>query len=145
LLESSDDVVIRSGADGAHRTGVDSLRTALATLKPARIVGCGGLASRHDAMVAGEAGADYVMFGEPSQPSGARAPFAAVLEQIGWWAELFEVPCVGYAGNLDEIAPIAAAGADFVALGEWVFAPTPGPEKAMAEAAREIALAEAEA
>jgi thiamine-phosphate pyrophosphorylase len=144
LLERGADIVIPSGADGAHCTGVDQLRNALAALKPDRIVGCGGLASRHDAMVAGEAGADYVMFGEPSQLR-PRPRFESIVERIAWWADLFELPCVGYAATAEEVAPLAAAGADFVALGEWIFAPTPGPAKAVADAAREIAAAEVDA
>ena len=47
-------------------------------------------------MLAGEAGADYVMFGEPDR-RGGRPPFDAIVERVEWWAELFELPCVGYA------------------------------------------------
>src|SRR5437764_482821 len=65
LVDGHPEIVARAGADGAHMTGVAALAEALALLKPARIAGCGGLASRHDAMVAAESGADYVMFGEP--------------------------------------------------------------------------------
>src|SRR5262249_59282016 len=65
LLDGYPDLAARAGADGAHLSGIDAFMAALATLKPARIAGCGRLATRHDAMLAGEAGADYVMFGEP--------------------------------------------------------------------------------
>src|SRR5262249_35858090 len=65
LIEGHPDLAARAGADGAHLSGIDALRESLAALKPDRIAGCGGLATRHDAMLAGEAGADYVMFGEP--------------------------------------------------------------------------------
>ena len=101
-------------------------RSAIATLKPDRIAGAGGLRSRHDAMLAGEAGADYVMFGEPDR-SGGRPPFDAIEERLDWWAELFEAPCVGYAASLDEVAPLAQAGADFVALGDWMWTRAEGP------------------
>ena len=53
--------------------------------------------------------------------SGHRPAFDAVSERVAWWAEVFEVPCVGFAGALDEVAPLAAAGAEFIALGDWVF------------------------
>ena len=56
-------------------------------LKPKYIAGCGGLATRHDAMLAGESGADYVMFGEPDR-DGHRPRFEAVLERVAWWAEV---------------------------------------------------------
>src|SRR5437763_8475704 len=74
LLDGRPELAERTGADGAHLEGVDRLKAALSTLKPERIAGCGGLASRHDAMIAGETGADYVMFGEPSL-AGQRPAF----------------------------------------------------------------------
>jgi thiamine-phosphate pyrophosphorylase len=116
LIQDRPEIAVRAGADGAHLTGVAALRSALWHLKPERIAGAGGLKTRHDAMVAGEAGADYVMFGEPS--NGWRPRFAAVLERIRWWAELFEVPCVGYAADPNEVEELAKAGADFIALGD---------------------------
>jgi thiamine-phosphate pyrophosphorylase len=118
LLDGHSELVARAGADGAHLTGIEALTEALDTLKPQRIAGAGGLRTRHDAMLAGERGADYLMFGEPA---GLRPPFEATVESVAWWAELFELPCVGYAEGLDEVAPLAAAGVDFVALGEFVF------------------------
>jgi len=141
LLDGHPDIVARCGADGAHLAGIDQFRAAFAALKPDRIAGCGGLKTRHDAMLAGEAGADYVMFGEPDAAQ-RRPSFAAILDRIAWWAELFEVPCVGYAANVEEVAPLAATGADFVALGEWVFAQSAGqsgPAVAIAGAARCLA------
>jgi len=144
LLDGHQDIVVRSGADGAHLAGIDQFRAAFAALKPDRIAGCGGLKTRHDAMLAGEAGADYVMFGEPDTEQ-RRLSFAAILDRMVWWAELFEVPCVGYAANAEEVAPLAAAGADFVALGEWVFAQSAGRSGlagTIAAAARCLAEAE---
>jgi thiamine-phosphate pyrophosphorylase len=144
LLDGHPDIVARFGADGAHLAGIDQFRPAFAALKPDRIAGCGALKTRHDAMLAGEAGADYVMFGEPDAAQ-RRPSFAAILDRIAWWAELFEVPCVGYAANAEEVAPLAAAGADFVALGEWVFAQSAGrggPAATIAAAARCLAEAE---
>jgi thiamine-phosphate pyrophosphorylase len=144
LLDGHQDIVGRSGADGAHLAGIDQFRAAFGALKPDRIAGCGGLKTRHDAMLAAEAGADYVMFGEPDAAQ-RRPSFAAILDRIAWWAELFEVPCVGYAANAEEVAPLAAAGADFVALGDWVFAQSAGqggPAATIAAAARCLAEAE---
>jgi thiamine-phosphate pyrophosphorylase len=134
LLSGHADLVARAGADGAHFTGIDAFNIALATLKPARIAGCGGLATRHDAMLAGEAGADYVMFGEPDE-DGQGPSRDAMLDRVDWWAKLFEVPCVGYAGALDEVDSLAAAGADFVALGPWVFDDKRGAARVVADAA----------
>ena len=58
-------------------------------------------------MLAAEAGADYVMFGEPDA-TGERPGFEAIEERVAWWAEVFETPCVGYAASLDEVAPLVA-------------------------------------
>lgn len=141
LLDGRPDIVGRAGADGAHLTGIDALRGALATLKPDRIAGVGGLRSRHDAMLAGEADPDYVMFGEPDRRGnpGKRPPFPAVVERVEWWAELFQLPCIGYAAAADEIRPLAEAGADFVALGEWIWEEPGGAKAVVAAAAGSLA------
>jgi thiamine-phosphate pyrophosphorylase len=118
-----------------------AFETALPVLKPRYIVGCGGLGSRHDAMVAGERGADYVMFGE-TDPDGRRPAFAAVLDRVAWWAELFEIPCVGWAMNLDEVAALAGAGADFVAIADAVWTDPRGPGAAVAAAASRLNTSE---
>jgi thiamine-phosphate pyrophosphorylase len=141
LLDGHPDLVARAGADGAHLDGIDALKSALATLKPERIAGCGGLDTRHDAMLAAEAGADYVMFGEPDA-GGRRPSFDAIIERVAWWAEVFEIPCVGFAASLDEVEPLVAAGADFVAVGDCVFGDGRGCSAALAEIARRLAMAE---
>ena len=91
LLAGHAEFVARTGADGAHIAGIDAFQAALATLKPDRIAGCCGLETRHDAMLAAESGADYVMFGEPDE-AGSRPSFGAVVDRIEWWAEVFEAP-----------------------------------------------------
>jgi thiamine-phosphate pyrophosphorylase len=143
LLDGRSDIVGRAGADGAHLTGIEALQGVLATLKPDRIAGVGGLRSRHDAMLAGEANADYVMFGEPDRRgnTGRRPPFPNIVERVEWWAELFQLPCIGYAAAADEIRPLAEAGADFVALGEWIWEEPGGARTAVAAAAGNLAAA----
>lgn len=142
ILDGYPDLVARSGADGAHLTGLEAFQAALATLKPARIAGVGGLHTRHDAMLAGEANADYVMFGQPER--GIFPPLQATLERVSWWAEVFQLPCVGYANNPDEAGAIAAAGADFVALGAFVWDDPAGPGAAIRAGAKAIAAGSAE-
>lgn len=140
LLDGFAELAARAGADGSHLNGIEAFQAGLAALKPARIAGCGGLTTRHDAMLVAEAGADYVMFGEPDA-TGRRPSFDAVAERVAWWAELFEVPCVGFAASLDEVGPLAAAGADFVAM-DCVFTDPGGTSAAVADAARRLARAE---
>jgi thiamine-phosphate pyrophosphorylase len=142
LLDGRPELVARAGADGAHLSGIETLRAALPLLKPDRIAGTGGLRSRHDAMLAGETEADYVMFGDPDR-AGGRPPIAAVEERVAWWAELFQPPCIGYAANADEVRPLAQAGADFVALGDWIWTQQDGAAKAVAAASESLAAARA--
>jgi len=141
ILDGRVEFVARANADGAHLSGIDAFSAALVTLKPERIAGAGGLTTRHDAMLAAETGADYVMFGEPGA-DGQRPAFAAIEGRLAWWAEVFEAPCVGYAAQFNEIAPLVAAGADFVALGDWMWADTRGVADTVARAARELVLPE---
>ncbi len=116
--------VARIGADGVHCAEPSVLGAALEALKPDRIAGTGGLKSRDSAMTSGEAGADYVMFGEP-RPDGTLPPPDQVVERCRWWAELFNTPCVGYAATPEMVAPLAVAGVEFVALGAWAFTGAP--------------------
>jgi thiamine-phosphate pyrophosphorylase len=138
LVDGRPDLVARADADGAHLTGVAALEAAISALQPERIAGAGGLRSRDDAMVAGEKGADYLMFGEPDD-AGRRPAFTAIEERVAWWAELFQPPCVGYAASLDEVAPLAQAGADFVALGPWIWSDGRGAAAAIAAATERLA------
>ena len=137
VIDNRPDIVARAGADGAHLTGVANLAAALALLKPERIAGAGGLRSRHDAMLAGEAGADYVMFGEPDR-HGRRTSFEELQERLTWWAELFEIPCVAYAAGKDEMTPLVRTGADFIALGDWIWSAPEGAAKAVTAAAASL-------
>jgi thiamine-phosphate pyrophosphorylase len=137
LIDAQPTSVMPAGADGAHVAGIAALDAALPVLKPGHIAGCGGLDSRHDAMTAGERGADYVMFGEPD-PDGRRPAFEAIVDRVTWWAELFEVPCVGWALSLDEVAALATAGADFIALGDPVWTDPRGPGAVLAAAAAQL-------
>ena len=141
LIEGHPESVEPAGADGAHVAGIAAFDAALPLLKPRYIVGCGGLGSRHDAMVAGERGADYVMFGEPD-PAGRRPAFVAVLDRVAWWAQVFEIPCVGWAMNLDEVAALAGAGADFVAVADAVWTDPHRPGAALAAAAARLTSSE---
>jgi thiamine-phosphate pyrophosphorylase len=138
IIDGSANIVARSGADGAHLSSLVDFEAALDTLKPDRIAGLGGLETRHDAMVAAEHGADYVMFGDNLRPS-----LEAVIERVSWWAEVFETPCVAFATSLDEIAPLVDAGADFVAVGDAVFSDPRGVARAVADAESRLSLAEA--
>ncbi len=135
LIENDARLAARLGADGVHVAGAgDDLATAIESLKPERIVGAGSLRLRDDAMAAGEQGADYVMFGEPH----GRAPamtLELLTERVGWWAEIFETPCVAYAESIAAARELTRAGADFVALDEAIWN-APSPIEAVRQAHR---------
>ena len=130
LLDGHVDLVARAGADGAHLSGLEAFEEALPTLKPNRIAGVGGLATRHDSMTAGELGADYVLFGEPDE-NGQRPSTQAICDRLQWWDEVFELPSVGFAGTLEEVGAFAAAGADFILAGDFIWSASEGPLKSL--------------
>jgi thiamine-phosphate pyrophosphorylase len=142
LLDGHVELVARAGADGAHLTGIAAMEDALPTLKPDRIIGVGGLATRHDSMAAGEAGADYVLFGEPDVHKQRPSP-EAIAERLQWWAELFEPPCVGFAASREEAYEFAAAGADFVLVGDFIWNDPRGAAAALGDAEQAIRQAHA--
>jgi thiamine-phosphate pyrophosphorylase len=144
LLDGHVELVARAGADGAHLSGIAALEEALPTLKPDRIAGVGGLETRHDSMLAGELGVDYVLFGEPDA-HGKRPSVEAVAERLDWWAELFEPPCIGYATSREEAYEFARAGADFVLVDEAIWADPRGASAALAEIGQAIRQAHAAA
>ncbi len=61
-------------------------------------------------------------------------PAEAIAERLQWWDELFEPPCVGFAASREEAAEFAAAGADFVLVGDFIWADPRGAKAALIEA-----------
>ena len=118
IVNDSAAMAKRLDADGVHLgQGDGEVREARALLGPERQIGVTCHDSRHLAMVAGEAGADYVAFGAfyptMTKPSEHR-PDPALLS---WWSSLFEMPCVAIGGITPaNAAPLVAAGADFIAV-----------------------------
>ena len=117
LIVDAFEMVARTGADGVHLSSPARVIEATAAMRRIeRSVGVGGLKARHDAMEAAELGADYVMFGE-TRPDGSIPTLSMVLERAEWWAELFNTPCVAFASEEANIAPLVATGAEFIGLG----------------------------
>jgi thiamine-phosphate pyrophosphorylase len=113
----------RIGADGVHLGQSDGdIREARALLGPSAQIGKTCHDSRHLAMEAGEAGADYVAFGAfyptTTKPSDYR-PDPSILS---WWSTLFEIPCVAIGGvTATNATPLVEAGADFLAVCQGVW------------------------
>jgi len=122
------------GADGVHLGQSDGdVREARSLLGPKVQIGVTCHDSRHLAMEAGEAGADYVAFGAfyptMTKPSDYR-PHPSILS---WWSSLFEIPCVAIGGITPaNVRPLVEAGADFVAVCQAVWG-ADDPARAVAE------------
>ncbi len=118
-------VAIRGGADGIHVDKPRDLKELRDRLRDGRILGAGGLETKHGAMEAGEAGVDYLMIGG-LYPDGVAPDPETVLARVSWWAEIFETPCIAVATNADKIGPLSATGAEFVGLESalWLQDPT---------------------
>jgi len=123
IVNDSMSLAKRLGADGVHLGQSDGdIREARALLGPSAQIGKTCHDSRHFAMEAGEAGADYVAFGAfyptTTKPSHYR-PDPSILT---WWTTLFEIPCVAIGGiTPDNAKPLVEAGADFVAVCQAVW------------------------
>jgi len=131
LVNDRPDLAAELGTDGVHIGQEDATYAAArAALGRDTIVGVTCHNSRHLAMEAAEAGADYVAFGAfyPTQTKQPKA--AADPEILRWWRALMVVPCVAIGGITAENArPLVEAGADFLAVcaGVWTYPEGPGP------------------
>ncbi|MFI4974412.1 MAG: thiamine phosphate synthase [Caulobacterales bacterium] len=146
ILNDRPDLAARFGCDGVH-IGQDDAPYAEARrlVGPDRIVGVTCHDSRHLAMEAAEAGADYVAFGAffPTATKDART--RADLELLELWQETMLTPCVAIGGiTVDNCRPLVAAGADFIAVSAGVWAHARGPAEAVAAFNEEIAKGIAE-
>jgi len=133
ILNDRPDLAARLDCDGVH-IGQDDMpyREARQLVGPQRQVGVTCKASRHLAMEAAEAGADYVAFGAFFASTTKTVSAPASLEIIEWWSGLMEVPCVAIGGiTVENCRPVIAAGADFLAVAGGVWNHPGGPEAAV--------------
>lgn len=133
LVNDRPDLAAQLGCDGVH-IGQDDMpyREARARVGADAIVGVTCHASRHLAIEAADAGADYVAFGA-FHPTPTKEPKArAELELLHWWSELMTVPCVAIGGiTVVNAPPLIEAGADFLAVCAGVWAYPNGPAAAV--------------
>ena len=118
LVNDSVALAKRLGADGVHLGQEDGdPRDARDELGPQAQIGVTCHASRHLAMEAGDAGADYVAFGAFHPSTTKAAVQGADPDILRWWSGLFELPCVAIGGiTPSNAAPLVEAGADFLAV-----------------------------
>lgn len=135
LINDSPDLAVELGADGVH-VGLEdmSVKQAREIVGPDMIVGATAKNSRHTAMQACEAGADYVAFGA-FYPTGTKEDTVeASPELLEIWQESMEVPCVAIGGiTVENAEPLILAGADFLAVSSGVWNHPKGAPLAIAE------------
>jgi thiamine-phosphate pyrophosphorylase len=133
ILNDRPDLAARMGADGVHVGQEDmAYADARALMGPNRIVGVTCHDSRHLAIEAAEAGADYVAFGA-FFPTATKEPKTHCdIEVLEWWAQMMVVPCVAIGGiTVENCEPLIAAGADFLAVASGVWDYPTGPAAAV--------------
>lgn len=133
ILNDDPELAAELGCDGVHIGQQDgTVKAARAVMGKDRTVGVTCHDSRHLAMIAGEAGADYVAFGAFYPTDTKAAPTRAEPEILTWWSELFELPCVAIGGiTVDNARPLVEAGADFLAVSGGVWNHPDGPAAAV--------------
>lgn len=119
LLLDDCDHVKATGADGVHIPYgpdiVDRYQNARTKLGTSAIIGTDAANSRHDAMLLGEAGADYIAFGNTISGQDDLADDRN--EMLKWWSALFEVPCVAFdIATPAEARAAAESGAEFITV-----------------------------
>jgi thiamine-phosphate pyrophosphorylase len=129
LMNDRMDLAKRAGCDGVHLGQGDGDPVAARKLLGTEaMIGVTCHASRHLAMEAGEAGADYVAFGA-FFPTGTKdTVHVAETELLEWWSDMFEIPCVAIGGiTAANCPPLVRAGADFLAVVGAVWNHPEGP------------------
>lgn len=118
IVNDSISLAKRIKADGVHLGQDDgTVEEARQRLGREAQIGVTCHNSRHLAMEAGEAGADYVAFGAFFPTTTKQTEHHAEPELLSWWQELMEIPCVAIGGIIpDNCKPLVEAGADFIAV-----------------------------
>ncbi len=128
ILNDRPDLAVKLGCDGAHVGQTDMKARDARKILGDLTLGVTCHNSRHLAMEAGEAGADYVAFGAFFPTATKEPPEMAEIETLRLWAEVMEIPSVAIGGiNAQNCAPLVQAGADFLAVVGAVWNHPEGP------------------
>lgn len=138
ILNDRADLAAACGADGVHLGQEDgSVAEARRLLGPQAQIGVTCHGSRHLAMEAGEAGANYVAFGAFFETGTKTVKHRATPEILSWWTAISPIPCVAIGGITPaNCRPVLESGADFLAVSAAVWQCRNGPASAIAEFAR---------
>ncbi|MDE2319248.1 MAG: thiamine phosphate synthase [Rhodospirillales bacterium] len=122
LLNDNPGLAVKSGCDGAHVGQTDMPAKQARKILGNLTLGITCHNSRHLAMEASEAGADYVAFGAFFPTTTKEPPEMADIDTLKIWAETMEVPCVAIGGiTAENCAPLVRAGAEFLAVSAAVW------------------------
>ena len=134
ILNDRPDLAAELGCDGVHVGQEDMGYAEARAAMPQGIVGVTCHDSRHLAMEAAEAGADYTAFGAFFPTKTKEPKTSADIELLRWWSEIMVVPCVAIGGITVANAPaLVEAGADFLAVSSGVWEHSKGPQDAVRE------------
>ena len=140
LLNDHPGLAQKSGCDGAHIGQTDMPIAQARKILGDLTLGVTCHNSRHLAMIAGEAGADYVAFGAFFPTATKEPPEMADIETLKLWAETMEIPCVAIGGiSPENCAPLVQAGAEFLAVIGAVWNHPQGPAAGVKAMLRAIA------
>jgi thiamine-phosphate pyrophosphorylase len=140
ILNDRPDLARALGCDGVHVGRDDpSVAETRKIVGPNVMIGATCHDSRHLAMEAAEAGADYVAFGAFFPTTTKETTHRPEPEILSIWQETMQTPCVAIGGITPEnCRPLAAAGADFLAVSSGVWARPGGPAEAVRALLAEI-------
>ncbi len=133
IMNDRPDLAVSLDCDGVH-IGQDDMPYAEARriVGPDRQIGVTCKDSRHLAMEAADAGADYVAFGAFFASTTKTVTTPADIDILKWWSDVMQVPCVAIGGiTVDNCKPLVAAGTDFLAVAGGVWNYKDGPEAAV--------------
>ena len=122
LVEDDVDLALQVAADGVQHTDFSQVQNSRERLSEDHLIGAGAGLSRHDAMTAGEHGADYVTFGDE-----AGALDDEVVELVKWWRSTTVLPCLAHAADAEEVKRLAGAGTDFIGIASAIWDHPDGP------------------
>jgi len=132
ILNDRPDLAAELGCDGVHIGQEDASYAQARVALPNGIIGVTCHDSRHLAMEAGEAGADYVAFGAFFPTHTKEPKTKADIDLLRWWSEVMVVPCVAIGGiTIANARPLVEAGADFLAVSAGVWEHADGPRDAV--------------
>ena len=142
LLNDNPALAVKSGCDGAHVGQTDMPAKQARKILGNLTLGVTCHNSRHLAMEAGEAGADYVAFGAFFPTTTKEPPEMAEIETLQFWSETMEIPCVAIGGiNADNCAPLVRAGAEFLAVSGAVWNHPQGAAEGVLDMLKAIEIA----